>query len=45
MFNILIVEDDKALNQSFCSFLNQNGYNTVGCLNADDAFIAMYENV
>ena len=45
MFNILIVEDDKALNKSFCSFLNQNGYNTVGCLNADEAFVAMYETV
>ncbi|MBO5396600.1 MAG: response regulator transcription factor [Clostridia bacterium] len=45
MFNILIVEDDKALNKSFCSFLNQHGYNTVGCLNADEAFVAMYETV
>ncbi len=45
MFNILIVEDDKALNKSFCSFLNQHGYNTVGCLNADEAFVALYECV
>ncbi len=45
MFNILIVEDDKALNKSFCSFLNQHGYNTTGCLNADDAFVALYETV
>ncbi len=45
MFNILIVEDDKALNKSFCSFLNQHGYNTVGCLNAEEAFVAMYETV
>lgn len=45
MFNILIVEDDKALNKSFCSFLNQNGYNTIGCFNADEAYIALYENV
>ncbi len=45
MFNILVVEDDKLLNKSFCSFLNQNGYNAIGCLNADEAFIAMYENV
>ena len=45
MFNILILEDDKALNRSFCSFLHQNGYNTVGCLNAEEAYIAMYENV
>lgn len=45
MFNILVVEDDKALNKSVCSFLNQNGYNTVGCFNADEAFVAMYETV
>ena len=45
MFNILVVEDDKALNKSFCSFLSQNGYNTVGCLNADEAIVAMYETV
>ncbi len=45
MFNILIVEDDKALNKSFCSFLSHHGYNTVGCLNAEDAYIALYETV
>ncbi|MBE6790748.1 MAG: response regulator transcription factor [Ruminococcaceae bacterium] len=45
MFNILVVEDDKALNKSFCSFLNQHGYNAVGCLNAEDAFVALYEKV
>ncbi len=45
MFNILVLEDDKALNKSFCSFLNQHGYNTVGCLNAEEAFVAMYETV
>ena len=45
MFNILIVEDDKALNKSFCSLLSHHGYNTVGCLNAEDAYIALYETV
>ena len=45
MFNILILEDDKALNKSFCSFLNQHGYNAVGCHSAEDAFVAMYETV
>lgn len=30
MFHILVVEDDKALNQSVCSFLNQNGYDATG---------------
>ncbi len=45
MFHILVVEDDKALNQSVCSFLNQNGYDATGCLNADDAYDAMYGTV
>lgn len=45
MFKILVVEDDKELNRTVCSFLNHNGYVATGCLNADDAFDAMYENV
>ena len=45
MFNILVLEDDKALNKSFCSFLSQHGYNAVGCHSAEDAFVAMYETV
>ena len=45
MFKILIVEDDKALNKSVCSFLEQNGFEAVGCLNASDAYDAMYEAV
>ena len=45
MFKILIVEDDKDLNKAVCSFLSQNGYETVGCLNANDAYDAMYEKV
>jgi DNA-binding response OmpR family regulator len=42
MFKLLIVEDDKDLNRTVCSYLNQNGYETVGCLSADDAYDAMY---
>ena len=45
MFKILVVEDDKELNRTVCSFLNHSGYEAIGCLNADDAFDAMYENV
>ena len=26
MFKILVVEDDKELNHTVCSFLNQSGY-------------------
>lgn len=45
MFKILVVEDDKELNRSVCSYLGRNGYDAIGCLNADDANDAMYENV
>ena len=42
MFKILVVEDDKELNRSVCTFLNQSGYEAAGCLNATDAYDAMY---
>ena len=45
MFKILVVEDDKDLNRSVCSFLNQRGYEATGCLNANDAYDAMYETM
>ena len=45
MFKILVVEDDTALNKSVCSFLNQAGYEAVGCLDANTAYDKMYENV
>ena len=45
MFKLLVVEDDKDLNRSVCTFLNQNGYEAMGCLNANDAYDAMYETV
>lgn len=45
MFKILVVEDDKELNATVCSFLNQNGYEAFGCLNAADAYDALYENI
>ena len=44
MFKILVVEDDRELNQTVCSFLNQSGYEAAGCLNAADAYNAMYGN-
>ena len=44
MFQILIVEDDKDLNHTVCSFLNQSGYKAVGCLGANEAYDAMYGN-
>ena len=45
MFKLLVVEDDRDLNKSVCSVLTMNGYEAVGCLNANDAYDAMYENV
>lgn len=42
MFKVLLVEDDQELNRSVCAYLNQNGYEAVGCLNANDAYNAMY---
>lgn len=45
MFQILVVEDDRELNRSVCTFLNQNGYQATGCLGAEAAYDAMYETV
>ncbi len=45
MFKILIVEDDRELNRTVCSFLNQNGYETTGCLGANEAYNAMYDSI
>lgn len=45
MFKILVVEDDRDLNKTVCSFLNHSGYEAVGCLNADEAYDVLYTNV
>lgn len=45
MFKILVVEDDRELNRTVCSFLNNSGYEAVGCLSAVDAYDAMYEQM
>lgn len=42
MFKILVVEDDKELNRTVCAYLNQNGYNAVGCRSADEAYDEFY---
>lgn len=42
MFKILVVEDDAELNRQVCNYLRLNGYETTGCLSANDAFNAMY---
>lgn len=42
MFKILVVEDDRELNKTVCSYLLQNGYEAVGSLSANEAYDAMY---
>lgn len=42
MFKVLVVEDDRELNKTVCAYLNQNGYEAVGCLSAGEAYDAMY---
>lgn len=44
MFKILVVEDDRDLNRSVCSFLSHNGYEATGCLDAEEAYDEMYKN-
>ena len=43
MFQILVVEDDSVLSRTVCTFLNNSGYEATGCLNATDAYDAMYD--
>ncbi len=45
MFKILVVEDDKELNKTVCSFLNHSGYEAVGCLDASAAYDALEESI
>lgn len=45
MFKILVVEDDRELNKTVCSFLSRSGYEAVGCLDANEAYDALYETV
>ena len=42
MFRVLVVEDERDLNRSVCAFLNQNGYEAVGALDANEAYDLMY---
>lgn len=44
MFSLLVVEDDENLNKSVCAYLQKRGYSTKGCVNAMDAYDAMYGN-
>ena len=41
MENILIVEDDKELNDVICTYFKNNNYNTISCLNGQEALIKL----
>lgn len=45
MIHILVVEDDTNLNKVVCSYLNNSGFEARGCLNAEDAYEEMYNNL
>ena len=45
MINILVLEDDENLNKIVCSYLSKSGFNAVGCLDAEEAFDTMYNNI
>ena len=45
MIHILVVEDDKALNQLVCTYLRGNGFEAKGCLTVNDAYDEMYSTI
>lgn len=44
MIHILVVEDDRRLNQIVCTYLNDSGFHAKGCLNAEEAYGEMYDH-
>ena len=42
VFHILVLEDDPKLNQLVCTYLNDSGFSTKGCLNVNDAYDKLY---
>lgn len=45
MVKIIVVEDDVKLNQTVCTYLNDSGFQAKGCLNAEEAYDEMYNNL
>lgn len=43
MFKILVVEDDRELNENGMLLSEQNGYETEGCLGANEAYVRCME--
>ena len=45
MIHILVVEDDERLNRIVCTYLRDSGFEVKGCLNAEDAYEEMYDQL
>ena len=45
MIHILVVDDDKSLNQTVCTYLNDCGFQSKGVLSANEAYDEMYNNL
>lgn len=45
MIRILVLEDDAKLNQTVCTYLNDCGFQTKGCLHASAAYDEMYNSL
>ena len=45
MIHILVVDDDKELCRTVCTYLNDCGFDTKSVLNANDAYDEMYNNL
>uniref|UniRef100_UPI004028D494 response regulator transcription factor n=1 Tax=Roseburia inulinivorans TaxID=360807 RepID=UPI004028D494 len=45
MIHILVVDDDKNINQTVCTYLNDCGFETKGVLSANEAYDEMYNNL
>ncbi len=45
MFKILVIDDDRELCRTVCTFLNNSGYNAVGVNSADEGYDALTDGV
>lgn len=45
MIHILVVDDDKELNRTVCTYLNDSGFQAKGVFSANEAYDEMYNNL
>lgn len=45
MLKILVVEDDRELNRTVCSYLQHSGYEAAGCFDAAEAYDMLYDGM